>query len=249
MTLPLSYSRLFKTRNPKIEIRKSRAPSGKFLVCEFRISIFEFRTWWTGEDSNLRRPQGPADLQSAAFDHSATCPVRLSSSGQALRGPNRRRVAPRASAQNSILLCRGLRNSQRVVRDTNRAQCPRWFECRINSKSSESWPARSPIHRRIAARPATRRARSSWSWRRDSNPRPSDYKSDALPAELRQRSQTYNATRAAPKLQGLSYFFSPSHHPIRCSPKSRLFQPSRGGRGSFREGTFALVFSFRSVES
>ena len=27
----------------------------------------------------------------------------------------------------------------------------------------------------------------SWSWRRDSNPRPSDYKSDALPAELRQR--------------------------------------------------------------
>jgi hypothetical protein len=27
----------------------------------------------------------------------------------------------------------------------------------------------------------------SWSWRRDLNPRPSDYKSDALPAELRQR--------------------------------------------------------------
>src|ERR1700740_3281102 len=25
-----------------------------------------------------------------------------------------------------------------------------------------------------------------WSWRRDSNPRPSDYKSDALPTELRQ---------------------------------------------------------------
>ena len=28
---------------------------------------------------------------------------------------------------------------------------------------------------------------STWSWRRDSNPRPSDYKSDALPAELRQQ--------------------------------------------------------------
>ena len=27
----------------------------------------------------------------------------------------------------------------------------------------------------------------SWSWRRDSNPRPSDYKSDALPTELRQQ--------------------------------------------------------------
>ena len=28
---------------------------------------------------------------------------------------------------------------------------------------------------------------TTWSWRRDLNPRPSDYKSDALPAELRQR--------------------------------------------------------------
>jgi hypothetical protein len=30
-----------------------------------------------------------------------------------------------------------------------------------------------------------------WSWRRDLNPRPSDYKSDALPAELRQPEQPY----------------------------------------------------------
>src|SRR5258708_2273265 len=38
-------------------------------------------------------------------------------------------------------------------------------------------------------RPATRFEKSRftiWSWRRDLNPRPSDYKSDALPAELRQ---------------------------------------------------------------
>jgi hypothetical protein len=28
---------------------------------------------------------------------------------------------------------------------------------------------------------------SFWSWRRDLNPRPSDYKSDALPTELRQQ--------------------------------------------------------------
>src|SRR6266568_2400720 len=30
----------------------------------------------------------------------------------------------------------------------------------------------------------------SWSWRTDLNRRPSDYKSDALPAELRQQSHT-----------------------------------------------------------
>jgi hypothetical protein len=38
-----------------------------------------------------------------------------------------------------------------------------------------------------------------WSWRRDLNPRPSDYKSDALPAELRQpaaRFDTYKPTQA-----------------------------------------------------
>ena len=29
--------------------------------------------WWTGKDSNLRRPK-PADLQSAPFSHSGTCP-------------------------------------------------------------------------------------------------------------------------------------------------------------------------------
>ena len=32
------------------------------------------------------------------------------------------------------------------------------------------------------------RSPPNWSWRRDLNPRPSDYKSDALPAELRQQS-------------------------------------------------------------
>ena len=39
----------------------------------------------------------------------------------------------------------------------------------------ESSSLRSPIWKQL------------WSWRRDLNPRPSDYKSDALPAELRQR--------------------------------------------------------------
>src|SRR5208337_479584 len=34
---------------------------------------------------------------------------------------------------------------------------------------------------------ACRKNSVSWSWRRDSNPRPSDYKSDAVPTELRQQ--------------------------------------------------------------
>ncbi len=36
------------------------------------------RRWWTGEDSNLRSPQGAADLQSAGFSHSPTRPAKTS---------------------------------------------------------------------------------------------------------------------------------------------------------------------------
>src|SRR5580700_3608894 len=38
--------------------------------------------------------------------------------------------------------------------------------------------------------PGQCRSLKCWSWRRDLNPRPSDYKSDALPTELRQQSGT-----------------------------------------------------------
>jgi hypothetical protein len=42
-----------------------------------------------------------------------------------------------------------------------------------------------------------------WSWRRELNPRPSDYKSDALPAELRQRrSNRVRIAERAHQLQG-----------------------------------------------
>ncbi len=34
-----------------------------------------------------------------------------------------------------------------------------------------------------------------WSWRRASNPRPADYKSAALPTELRQQSVLFNSTK------------------------------------------------------
>src|SRR5437016_13312165 len=42
-----------------------------------------------------------------------------------------------------------------------------------------------------------------WSWRRELNPRPSDYKSDALPAELRQRcSNRVRIAEGVSELQG-----------------------------------------------
>ncbi len=46
-----------------------------------------------------------------------------------------------------------------------------------------------------------------WSWRRDLNPRPSDYKSDALPAELRQPEQpVFPALKTRPRHRSRSRF-------------------------------------------
>src|SRR6266481_3672863 len=45
------------------------------LPCGF-LFIPTTRAWWTGKDSNLRSPQGAADLQSAGFSHSPTRPVK-----------------------------------------------------------------------------------------------------------------------------------------------------------------------------
>ena len=45
---------------------------------------------------------------------------------------------------------------------------------------------RNPMPAKLLCPSAPFRFFLKWSWRRDLNPRPSDYKSDALPAELRQ---------------------------------------------------------------
>ncbi len=56
---------------------------------------------------------------------------------------------------------------------------------------------------------------SWWSWRRELNPRPSDYKSDALPAELRQRrSNRIRIAEGAQKLQGLVPRFRACRWPV-----------------------------------
>src|SRR6202046_5885248 len=56
--------------------------------------------WWTGEDSNLRSPQGAADLQSAGFSHSPTRPVKIFRDTTASRScDNSDRTAVRGTSQ------------------------------------------------------------------------------------------------------------------------------------------------------
>lgn len=49
---------------------------------------------------------------------------------------------------------------------------------------------------------AAHRATSSWSWREESNPRPADYKSAALPTELRQQLFLHVSSRSIYTLAG-----------------------------------------------
>ena len=124
------------------------------------------RRWWTGEDSNLRSPQGAADLQSAGFSHSPTRPAKSIETQPAdWKKFQTRRSSP---AQPTELNCYS-RSSYNGDRARARRHQPQRF-CREESV-------------RI---PPQNTGPSELSWRRDLNPRPSDYKSDALPTELRQ---------------------------------------------------------------
>src|SRR5260370_42234456 len=65
------------------------------------VVLSSTRTWWlTGEDSNLRSPQGAADLQYAGFSHSPSRPRKL----QQLRQPNLfKKTTLRAKTQNGLV--------------------------------------------------------------------------------------------------------------------------------------------------
>jgi hypothetical protein len=70
-----------------------------------QLPLAKSESWWTGKDSNLRSPQGAADLQSAGFSHSPTRPrksrhevrVPLNAVTRAMFG------AARAKTQNGLV--------------------------------------------------------------------------------------------------------------------------------------------------
>jgi hypothetical protein len=69
--------------------------------------------WWTGEDSNLRSPQGAADLQSAGFSHSPTRPAN--SFGTRVHVPEK------SSGHNSVVPRKQPEHDRTAVRGTS--QC------------------------------------------------------------------------------------------------------------------------------
>jgi hypothetical protein len=134
--------------------------------------------WCTGEDSNLRSSQGAADLQSAAINRSATCahtPSRTKTHPRGLQThPRPNTSIPAAHCR--VYACCPTRRTSGIAE-----HAPQWDRRGGQVRHSKN---HAPVQ--TFCRFQHRFQVSKWSWRRDLNPRPSDYKSDALPAELRQ---------------------------------------------------------------
>src|ERR1700704_4073311 len=87
-------------------MRSLRFIANQLRMTEFPVSCFnQFSAqretwWWTGEDSNLRSPQGAADLQSAGFSHSPTRPRKISSETSTAYV---RQITRRAKTQNGLV--------------------------------------------------------------------------------------------------------------------------------------------------
>ena len=99
-----------------------------------------------------------ADLQSAAINHSATCALRRRMS----------LVQPHPASMQTPARC--------LSHEKFRSGCG-WRTLQAGTSSRYN---QLHLQQSLIAAPEI------WSWRRDLNPRPPDYKSGALPAELRQ---------------------------------------------------------------
>ncbi len=148
------------------------------------------KSWCTGKDSNLRTSLGGTDLQSVGFNHSPTC-AKLS--GDAASCPPSSRPPRWAAGKRS----RSTRNTKSFAtfsqhRETKaRAKLRREDRRSLHAGKVPNGVRWKDLLRRYRVRCTAgkfvRFVAVLWSWRRESNPRPSDYKSDALPTELRQQ--------------------------------------------------------------
>jgi hypothetical protein len=145
--------------------------------------------WCTGKDSNLRTSLGGTDLQSVGFNHSPTCAKNPGRCGRHLRPADHQcrdaGTAHGKPADQSILLSQHRETkarAQHTAKITTRRKSSEWSgfgkTCCAATESAE------PPENRLFVRCY---AVVLWSWRRDLNPRPPDYKSGALPTELRQQ--------------------------------------------------------------
>ena len=163
--------------------RRPRQNSENNIRCQRQPESIHANPWCTGEDSNLRTSLGGADLQSAGFNHSPTCAETRS-----LFQGSRKTRPSLAGLRHAQKCCRGSYRKQE-----NRRRTKTTSRANTTLGNASLWSAVGKNRYAAAPRTISTKQRpvkplsQCWSWRRDLNPRPSDYKSDALPTELRQQ--------------------------------------------------------------
>jgi hypothetical protein len=185
-TLPsptVNQTRTAKNPNSVIAIQNFRFKSESELCNPSRIPTLN--SWCTGEDSNLRSSKErqiysllPLTARPPVPNHPATKSCHCGSKS----------VCPsdnvhRSRANVKSMTFSALSPARRFSGSSEYA--PLWGH-QGGQPGAKNMAAGqiSKSHFFLSQRPYS--GSSKWSWRRDLNPRPSDYKSDALPAELRQ---------------------------------------------------------------
>ena len=120
---------------------------------------YALKTWCTGEGSNLRRSK---DRQIYSLLPLTTRPP-VHKYPAPLKTPDSAHQSPSGANPAFCNACTSVGSPRRTGPALR------------NRRRQNLLPLQDPF-----------RPSEKWSWRRDLNPRPSDYKSDALPAELRQ---------------------------------------------------------------
>ena len=138
--------------------------------------------WWRGEDSNLRR-RTPTGLQPVPFGHTGTSP----------RASERAVLGPRSA---STPICAQRKHSPHL----GPPMTARRQEC-SDFDLSRPFVFLANARRPKPPRSSHRNGSDSWSWRGDSNLQPADYKSAALPVELRQRATAEYISRRVARQQ------------------------------------------------
>lgn len=136
--------------------------------------------WCTGKDSNLRTSQGGTDLQSVGFNHSPTCANFRAFPATNHKSRNQPSYGDYPGSKTDPIEKPGAR---KLLARKNTTLGKFLMECCWEKSSYATAPRKMPC---VPDTKSSLRIRC-WSWRRDLNPRPSDYKSDALPTELRQQ--------------------------------------------------------------
>src|ERR1700722_11919826 len=146
--------------------------------------------WCTGKDSNLRTSQGGTDLQSVGFNHSPTCAKPPNHSALITSLTTR-------STSHDLHPYAEDHSARGTIPNTNRMRAKILSHANTTLGKIPYGVLLGKICYAAALRklpcvpePLNAGSIKCWSWRRDLNPRPSDYKSDALPTELRQQSET-----------------------------------------------------------